>query len=459
MSDFDYTRSLVKIHANKKQAGKSRAAASDLYGKQGNSNSNMRFVDNRSEAVLQRKLKAMDNAHPQVQGINNDVGIEKQADVKDSKAAQMHHTKTSVLDSCAHAPLQMFPIKKFKVDNWDALTKLGIVGKSFDTDNLDTEMIRKLIVVLEQDARFSKRPEMAKLRALAPVDKPTAPVGSKNPIVAAIARRFEGLTFSGDKPDLVFVDPKELTTTAAYDVESHTIKANNGTRDEAKLWDNILFEAQNARNEANFKAASRNKGGGSEKTFSEYGEEYASIEYDSFIKYYQELLEIEKEIGGRKKLPEQAQKALARGDAYSKMSEIKARQEFIGSPHKKGAAGKAGLSSADLYAYESIESSDHKTIASRLTNVARPLYASMGGLTQDPAQTLRSSYGNFKWPPEKALRPHALQLMLAYAQNAASDLKKTYGDKAKLLDSFIASMEQMKLSGPAQKLAKDVYRK
>jgi len=281
-----------------------------------------------------------------------------------------------------------------------------------------------------------------------------APVDSKNPALAAIARRYQGLDFDGAKPKLLFVDPKVLTTTAAYDVETHTIKADKSTKDEVKLWDNILFEAQNARNQAKFKAASKSKGKGSKKTFSEYGEEYAAIEFDSFMKYYRELLEVEKEISDRKKLPKQAQKALAKGDEYVKLSETEACKKFISSAHKSGTTGKAGLSSTDLYAYESVEDSDLKTVSSRLTNVARPIFKKMGGLTGNTAQALRSSYGSFSWPPEQAKRPHALHLLLAGAIKKASELKSVNPGKVKYLDDFISIVETMKLSDKAQKVAK-----
>lgn len=283
-----------------------------------------------------------------------------------------------------------------------------------------------------------------------------APVGSNNPVLAAIASRYDGLKFDDAKPKLLFVDPKELTTTAAYDVESHTIKADKSTKDEVKLWDNILFEAQNARNQAKFKAASKSRGKGSSKTFSEYGEEYAAIEFDSFMKYYRELLEVAKIVSDREKLPEQARKSLAKGDEYGQLPEIEARQKFISSAHKEGAPGKAGLSSADLYAYESVEDSDLEMVSRRLTNVARPVFNKMGGITGDTAQALRNSYKSFKWPQEQAKRPHELHLLLEDAINKASELKSINPDKVKCLDEFISVMEKMNLSSEAQKLAENV---
>ena len=55
----------MNTHADKSQENKSQSVANDVSQKQSGSESTFQFVDNRPEAVAQRKLQEMANNSPQ----------------------------------------------------------------------------------------------------------------------------------------------------------------------------------------------------------------------------------------------------------------------------------------------------------------------------------------------------------------------------------------------------------
>lgn len=97
----------MKSHADKTQENKSQDVANNISRKKSENETTFQFLDIRRETVAQRKLQEMANNNPQVSqlkafqkmannysaqqlngkvNVNNDVGLEKEADVMGMKA-------------------------------------------------------------------------------------------------------------------------------------------------------------------------------------------------------------------------------------------------------------------------------------------------------------------------------------------------------------------------------------
>jgi hypothetical protein len=151
---------------------------------------------------------------------------------------------------------------------------------------------------------------------------------------------------------------KELST--FYDRQSNTIYVPQSlfnARDKVELWDAILYEAQNAINEPKFKEVDKLKKASSKTPPSEYGSRLSGIEFESTKMYMNNVKGLGLE---ESKLPQQAKRALVKLDEWEKMGDDKAKKQFTETPHKNDAAknSKASLATKDLYAYELVENWD-----------------------------------------------------------------------------------------------------
>ena len=276
---------------------------------------------------------------------------------------------------------------------------------------------------------------------------------SGNATVRAIAARLREMVWpDGKEPKIKLVAPEELTTTAFYEITEHTIKAKRGEPVD-KLWDNILFEAQNAANQGKFRAALAMKGR-TPPTLSAYGRAYAEVEYDSFKKYVTAL----RATGLPKdQMSEQAKSQLEKADEYARLSEAQAIEAFITSPHMRGAAGKAGLSSADLYAYEALEGYDKGAMLGKVFAVMGATFQTYG--KWGPASTaVRKVFGDAAWPevePEQPRRPHFFHRLVEQAILAVNAIAEK--DRTKSYDPMKDRLRTLKLSETAQRVALDAY--
>lgn len=263
--------------------------------------------------------------------------------------------------------------------------------------------------------------------------------------VVKIANKLAQIQWpNNNPPDLKFVPSEEITTTAFYDQNSHSISANRDQEDKEKLWDDILFEAHNALNSQRFKVVKKMGGGGSTATPQEYGQEKAKVEYDTFIKYAKSI----QSCGlTDDELSPQAKKAIEILAKYDGMKEEDAIADFISTPHNANAiAGKGTLSSADLYAYELIEGWEKGQMISKMGTMLRQLINNkFGGPTTSEGQTFRKHYTDFSWPVEAAKRPKAYLDMIAELEAATQD------------QDILAVLKNAKLSNSATALAQQLY--
>ncbi|VAW85201.1 Translation initiation factor 2 (IF-2; GTPase) [hydrothermal vent metagenome] len=232
----------------------------------------------------------------------------------------------------------------------------------------------------------------------------------KNEVAKKLRSKWEGISWGTlKKPGLVLsTDLDKLTTTAQYNAANHTIKLNKDEVDPIKLWDNVLFEAQNALNAKVFNKLGKEKGGKSATTFQEYGEKMATAEYDSVKKYVKALRELIQNGLDENSLSTLAQNNLIKWKTWDEnsMEESDRVKVFNDTPHSADPSKKdtkAALSTAELYAYEAIESSLLKTIKSKMTLILKGVFsngASNGYYNKDQFKPLKIivSKGPTPWP-------------------------------------------------------------
>ena len=425
--------------------------------------------------------------------VNDDAGLEKEADVMGRKAlnfAENHNIHPTKIKNSSkdivqnqksivqrkqvganegnfgitvdkEEPIQLLTIRKFNLKDSSLLSHFFGEQGTFETDTLNALQLEQLIILLKEDNLYKKKTaDINTLEEKLATLRPVSATDSDNSVVAALASRYEAVPWGvGTKPELQFVPKEELVTTAYYDPDSHVIKAKKDEEDEAALWDNILFEAQNARNQELFITAGSGSGGGSSKTLTEYGDDYATVEYDSFKKYVIELRQILNTGVKKEDLPSQAQKALTKADVYDQLSTDEERRvAFVNAPHQVDGVGKARLSTTDLYAYEAVEGFDQNTMSSRISTVVRSIYREIiptNDFSQEPVRSVRAIYQSASWPLEgkKGNRPNTFDGIIMNTVTKARDLKSVHVAKVDLLEQLAVKLESLRLSAAARQIA------
>ena len=236
------------------------------------------------------------------------------------------------------------------------------------------------------------------------------------------------------KPGLIFsTEDDELTTTAQYNPVSHTIKLNKDETDPVKLWDNVLFESQNALNAVVFDDLGEEKGGKSATTFQEFGSKMATAEYGSVKRYVQALRELIKDGLKESSLTTLAKNNLAKWKKWDEdfVEESKRIETFNTTPHsledsKKDT--KAALSTEELYAYEAIETSLVKNIKGKMSLILKDIFsnsAANGYYGKDQFGPLKNELNNglSGWPKDGAARVVALSVWLGKLIDASGTIE------------------------------------
>lgn len=272
-----------------------------------------------------------------------------------------------------------------------------------------------------------------------------------NEVAKKLRSKWEGIDWGElKKPGLVFSTKSgELTTTAQYNPENHTIKLNKDETDPVNLWDNVLFEAQNALNAKVFDELGGEKGGKSETTFKEYGQKMATAEYDSVKRYVTALRELISNGLNRNSLTTLAKNNLAKWDSWDEQSleESSRIKLFNNAPHDANATDtKAALSSAELYAYEAVESSLLKNINGKMSLILKNIFhpsASNGYYMKDQFTSLKTvvNKGPAPWPESGAARVIKYSTWLEEVEKAAKSIKDVVsmsgaGVNGKTLETF-----------------------
>lgn len=179
-----------------------------------------------------------------------------------------------------------------------------------------------------------------------------------DPFVAGIVRTLNAQNWPGEPPNIQIGSGN--TTQAFYDRNSNTIEISASPPiNVASLWDQVLFETQNALNANQFKNLddrSNTKLNGQLSPM-EYGRQKALIEYETNKTYLTTIRTIiESGDINLQDTSALAYRALKNDESQQQNSEFEKQREFISSPHDPSQIGKRrGLPTADLYAYEQVE--------------------------------------------------------------------------------------------------------
>ena len=275
-----------------------------------------------------------------------------------------------------------------------------------------------------------------------------AAMGNADQVVKRIGTLLSRLEWpDGTPPTIEQVHDPNFTTSAFYDIKQHTVKVNpKSAVSEAVLWDNVLFEVCNALQKTKYEEATELTSAGSEATPSEYGVEYAGVEYEAFKKYVDFIKSLDIDPA---QLPDQARKALEREAGYAGMPKAAAKSAFADAPHDKDATtGRGALSSSDLYAYQAVEKwNDLKYLRSRVITILKNsgLSSNAGGQKEKDYNRVNALLRDgSKWPGEadKATRPRVYGNLIDEVIREAQDTE---------ID--VDSVRKLHLSGKARQLA------